>query len=728
MAYVEAYNPQLATITFDSVPTAKIGEVQAKCLEVLGKLASGETPMDMARMAQTLRQKKTKFFAELENSPEEVLVDAVIYNYLYDETGKLMNESMKLEARFDALLAETNPGFWRKILSDLLAGACICVEGVPSKAKGEADADAEKARIAAQRERLGEEGLKAAAAAVAAANEENDRPFPPAILDDFPIPELDGVSTHEIQTVRSAAMGGGGGGGGELASFAELPLKAQFDDVNSDFVKATVVLRTEGLVEAQRLLLPLWLRLLGELPVRRGEALVPHADVVAGLTETTLGLKAGLGSGGAFFDAGPFSQAVFVSVSAEAAKYSDATELMAEVLLAAEIDAERVRVQVQKLLNSVPRYKRSGPAVSGALHTEGVYAGDVGASNAVAASFIRQHRFLTALLARLDKDPSTVCAELAALTDALFTPGRPILHVLGASAKLGEVAAPWQKSLLPRLETRAKSEHQLILPDDAPERITLTGALRCPAQLTGGKVCALSSVDSGFLTMTSPFEVSFTELDTIAHMTVFNEVCCCLEGPFWKQVRGLGLAYSYGMRLDVEEKCLRFNLFKSGHLSKAFATAESIVRGFTSGATPLEQTAVETAISTCVYTVLAREQTVTDAATQSLFSHFRGYDEAAYNLALVQKIRKVTVESLQPFLSRVDALFDPATSFVTVACHPNKVEELLADFKERGRALEQVSDLDAAFPDCQKTALAGSDRAGCECPKCVFTGFKLPSA
>jgi Zn-dependent M16 (insulinase) family peptidase len=52
---------------------------------------------------------------------------------------------------------------------------------------------------------------------------------------------------------------------------------------------------------------------------------------------------------------------------------------------------------------------------------------------------------------------------------------------------------------------------------------------------------------------------------------------CAMEGAFWKQIRGLGLSYSYSMRFVVEEGRLYFSLFKSTDPVKAYEVATKIV-------------------------------------------------------------------------------------------------------------------------------------------------------
>jgi hypothetical protein len=103
----------------------------------------------------------------------------------------------------------------------------------------------DKARLAAQVEQLGPAGLEAAAAKLAAAKAENDRPIPEDILTAFPVPDVRSISWIPV---RSAQLPGAGKGAGRAAPHAagegaqelmrhieadgeELPFFVQFDDV-----------------------------------------------------------------------------------------------------------------------------------------------------------------------------------------------------------------------------------------------------------------------------------------------------------------------------------------------------------------------------------------------------------------------------------------------------------------------------------------------------------------
>jgi hypothetical protein len=64
----------------------------------------------------------------------------------------------------------------------------------------------EKARIAAQVERLGPEGLKKAEIELEAAKAEHGRPVPSEILTSFPLPDVKSISWLSVQSIQEPGI------------------------------------------------------------------------------------------------------------------------------------------------------------------------------------------------------------------------------------------------------------------------------------------------------------------------------------------------------------------------------------------------------------------------------------------------------------------------------------------------------------------------------------------
>jgi Zn-dependent M16 (insulinase) family peptidase len=754
----EEYNPGVAAIIFDSVPTAQLEAVCPTLTRVLADFASGTSPLDAPRLASVLHRRRLDVLDAAESNPSDAVAGAAIPAFLYapaGQDGAALRAALDALARIDALEREP-ASFWTSLAAKALVDAPrVDVVGAPSAALGRDMAAAEAARLTAQKEALGAEKLAALQAALDAATEANNVPMPADALRAFPVPPVDAVRMHAVTTLRSAAAAPAEAEAplaappaalaALAAEVASLPLPAQFDDVASAFVDITIALRTDALSAPQRALLPTFLALMFESPVRRNGTLVPHDAVVAELAVATLATHATLGFSGGRFSVGSFGAgAAMVGVRAEAARYADSARLLCECLLSGEASAERIRVQAAKALNAVPRVTRDGGACAAALLRRRIAAPG---SSSRAVAFMAQQRLLTRLLTRLDTEPAAVCAEFEALRTALLsTPGGVILHVAGRLSALAQpsLTAPWRDALLPGLAAASASASPS--PSAAlPGRVVSASAALSPAAAQGGwaRLLGNSAVESGFLSACAPGPAGWHNAD-VAPLMVATELLTQLEGPFWKQIRGLGLAYSYGISLQPEEGLVFFTLFKAAHVAKAYGTAAEIVRAFVAAPadSPLYAD-VENAISSAIFSVLNREATPAAAGSQALLSYFRATG-SGHNARLVAALRAVTPEAVADALRRyVGPLFDPTRASAAVCVNPNKIDELVAEFRTaHNTTFEALVSLEEAFPEdadaegtgsggvagdaaaaaCIKGGRDASDgppAEGCECPRCV---------
>lgn len=73
-----------------------------------------------------------------------------------------------------------------------------------------------------------------------------------------------------------------------------------------------------------------------------------------------------------------------------------------------------------------------------------------------------------------------------------------------------------------------------------------------------------------FLETLNPDNLAGFGHEDTAPMLVAIELLCSIEGPMWREVRGLGLAYSFGMHGDADEGLVYFSLSRSSNVPKAF--------------------------------------------------------------------------------------------------------------------------------------------------------------
>lgn len=128
-------------------------------------------------------------------------------------------------------------------------------------------------------------------------------------------------------------------------------------------------------------------------------------------------------------------------------KYARGIRWIVDLLQNTEFTMERVRICGAKISNAVAQAKRNGNAVTRDLLKALFYAAD---TNIRTCSMIQQHRFLTAVLEKLDTETGVqeVIADLNSLRAEITSSDRLSLYIAGDWEKIkslddGDLVAPW---------------------------------------------------------------------------------------------------------------------------------------------------------------------------------------------------------------------------------------------------------------------------------------------
>jgi Zn-dependent M16 (insulinase) family peptidase len=268
-----------------------------------------------------------------------------------------------------------------------------------------------------------------------------------------------------------------------------LPLYVQLDDVKSDFIEIRLVLNTAPLTEEQRMYLEVYLEACYSVPIRRaapdgsGTEEIGWESVVQELQDELVHYGNSLGFGGGNFSCGAFSQIVVLSLKSEAgvSRYCKAVSLTKEIACDTVFTPERLAVAANNLLNDVPEKKREGEYIALSALREVMYGPG---SNHRACNLMRQQRFLTSLLTRLESDGDGVVGEMEAMRRVLTAPGGMMVQVIGNMQRLAQEAV---HPLHPWVQAFASSAAP---PTTAQWRVTQPGDVRLAREL---HTCAVGS-------------------------------------------------------------------------------------------------------------------------------------------------------------------------------------------------------------------------------------------
>ncbi|XP_032814630.1 uncharacterized protein C05D11.1-like [Petromyzon marinus] len=669
-----------------NVPFPKLSDVKEKLLATLRRIGDGTEALDMPRMQTVIARQILEALNHAEDHPHEAIAFSCIGHFLYGDTEEELRKRLNQVEAFKKL-AEEPVEYWLDLLNFYFVDKpCVTVVGEPSHALQVEMEAAESGRVERQRETLGEEGLLKCAKIIENALQQNEKEPPEEIVSRLRIPSTDSIHFHPIKPISNVSVCHVAGLG-EDGRFPlnEICFPFQLDHVHSNFVRYIVMLDTTPVPQELKPYLGLYSEIIFESPLMRDGVLVPHEEVIKQLAEDTVKNDATLGMKGCRFFCGSYAHLLCIMLKVDRQKYRKGVQWIRELMHQVVFTPERIQIVATKILNEVPRHKRDGSTVVTAILKELNFPSE---SNHTKMNMIRQQRFLTDLLKRLETDPKQVIADMERVAEVVMSAENLRVHV---SADVGWLAAefpqpqqPWlDGSLFPQAEITAT---RLLEMTQGHEHLLPMGQT--------GILIGVGSVESSYVMESTPCITDYTHPDLPAIM-VFIEYLTALEGPMWRQLRGLGLAYHYSMLAVPSQGLLFFSLYKSSHPVSAYKHAKEILDEFVLGATPWDPVILESSISSVIFEIIERETTVSEASLQSLLSSFRKMD----NKTLLGKVARVTAEDLRrvgrEYFTR---LFDPTHSRCAVVCSPAKVEEISQGFRGLGRELTIWSSLEDNFP------------------------------
>eukprot|EP00966_Prymnesium_polylepis_P081580 1889712-Prymnesium_polylepis.1 len=367
---------------------------------------------------------------------------------------------------------------------------------------------------------------------------------------------------------------------------------------------------------------------------------------------------------------------------------------------------------------------------------------NVGASNVIAETVLRQGPYLKAQLAALeagDESAERVVSALDALRATLLAPQRMQLFVAADLRKLP--AAPYAAlatALAPPADfLSAAGVAAAAAPSAAGEGFfTAVTAHNVRSHATGATVvAALSAIESSYLQLSSEGVRAYSP--DHAPLLVAIEYLTALEGDFWVKLRGAGLTYSYTLRNSTESGLLRFGLSRCTDMLGAYQAARQIVIDYADGSTSLSPIGLAASKSSLAYSIIKDSDTRLAAALGAWSGSYDG-KQVDYDRWLLKEIDGVGADDVLHALKvYVLPLFDAGSSNLVVTCPTNKLDAVGDGLEEeRGAIVRRLTEegLHAAFSGDEASKPAkvpnGTGKAPrtmpfafakqfkCECPKC----------
>ncbi|KAJ5738977.1 hypothetical protein N7493_002132 [Penicillium malachiteum] len=656
--------------TMTSVATEKLEQVEKRFFEILQEAM--EKDLDMKYLKECIdRQRRTWKFAT--ESSAASFAEYVITDFLFgNRDGSTLRDVATLK-EYDTLEQWTQDQ-WREFIKKWISAANhVSILGIPSLKLSDKFKNDEEARVAAQKKRLGEQGLKDLADKLEKAKAENDKEIPEQLLADFEIPTTESIHFMETVTARSGAALKAGRPDNALqklietdANKTELPIWMHFEHIPSSFVQLSVLLSAQSVPIQLRPLLSIFTEAFFNIPLQRDGKTIDFEQVVVELEKDTVGY--GMEAARALGN----SEMLRVSFQVELEKYETAIAWLQELSWNTIFDVERLRAITTRLLADVPDSKRSGEDMLAAVHVMVHYAEE---SIVRARNTLVKARYLKRVKKLLADQPQEIVSRMEEIRKSLFQPENVRIVVIADLEKLTNPVSAW-KPFADRLGTSTE------LKPITNRRELLSDA----GKTIGNKsyIVPMPTVDSSFA------YASARGLDSYDHpklpsLLVAMAYMNAVEGPLWVAVRGKGLAYGTTFAHNIDTGFVNFDVYRSPNAHKAFEASKQIVENHLSGATPFDPLMLEGSISSIVVSFANEQMTAASAAQGSFIRQVVRNLPLDYKEKMLKKVRDISVEEVKDALREIILpLFDPKTANLVVTCGTVLEEPIKQGFESFG--------------------------------------------
>jgi Zn-dependent M16 (insulinase) family peptidase len=652
--WVKGHTDMVIWWTLSSVETDKLADVEKRFFEVLKEHAS--KPLDMSYLKDCLHRfkRQTRYASEI---LQDEYKDSIIKDHIFgDRNGFYLESAMATLDVFDEL-EKWSEEAWREYLNKWMVDAHhVSILGKPSKALSEKMKAEEVARVKAQQEKFGGEGLKKLERKLKEAQDENDKPIPEDIIASVKVPSTESIHFFETTTARSGLAKKLGTSDNKVQKIVDkdengLPLFIHFEHIPTSFVHFGLALGTAALPTELKPLLGVYLSNFFATPIMKDGKRIEFEQVITKLEQDTIEYSMDRGS-----EIGS-SEMLYIPFVAEADKFETVVLWLKSMLVDSVFDTERIISAVKRMLADVPEEKRDGNsmvfAVDRMIHYEAASA--VRATNTLVKGV-----YLKRILKQLKTEPKLVLDKLEALRKHLL-----IFSNMRVLVTANIETLPNPVSTFKHLTDAFKPGPEPTVNPIDDRNALLSDIGRNPG---GAHYIIPMPIDSSFAVLTSkgPKGYSHPQLPALMVALAYLDA---VEGPMWSSIRGTGLAYGSNFYRDPETGLLKFRIYKSPNAFAAYNKAKTVVRELGDGTKKFDKLALEGAISSIVRDFVDERATIVDAARSSFVDLVtRGVGKEWQDWAL-KEVRKVSDEDVKKILNEiVSKVFVPEKTDLVVTC------------------------------------------------------------
>ncbi|QOU20972.1 hypothetical protein BRETT_000688 [Brettanomyces bruxellensis] len=676
--YSDSFLKTGINIQFSNVPTNEADTFPEKVLKLMNDHCDSKK-LDFKRLRDLVEQSRRKYLFSSEKSPDSA-INMAIFEALYGNAdGSSLEQWLKDLHEYDKLLTWSVDKWAQTYKKYFLNNKpCIVVAKPSAKLYSKLKQENEKL-IGDRRAKLGKNGLKDLERKLQEAEAENEKPVPKKIIDKFGQPnpsKIEFIKTTPIAAGLNKDLVNDSSSsvvqdilGDQPANF---PLYVHMENIESNFAIINILFSSE-VIDKKYLPYSNILRNLLSFPLRNDDGtLTPYDELIKQINQDMLGCVFSSSFQGSF------AELFSLKMTIPAENYVKAIDWCYKLLFKTEFDKKRILITLRNAINRLPEVKRSGTVMLGSLMNKVLF---TDRSLRKANDVYQNQQFFRDLLKQIETDEGfeKLVSILEKVRSQMFDLANMRVFVVLDHTKIEHPLSSWE-SFIKKVEEKKGLPGKLV-------PLPLTSNVLSLDGLNKEKKCFIVTTpgsDSSYMYLQTkvPFEYDSKDAFKIILGAEFFQ---CVEGPFWKAIRGTGLAYGANMYKNFETGQLTFSIYRGVDTQKCYEAARKVVSDYSNGALAINDEMKRAAVSSVVNMLTNGQSNYFEAATAEFFNinlSRRGQD---YSKRLMNEISSISTDDLLYIFNKYFIpVFDPSRSICFISCNPAQEESTTKYFKNIG--------------------------------------------
>ncbi|RCK65426.1 hypothetical protein Cantr_01093 [Candida viswanathii] len=669
------------SFTFNGVPTEKLGELDGK-IKTLIKEQTDPSNVDLKYIRQLVNQQKLKFIASTEKSASSFSNIATL-EFIYGKPdGSELEKWAKSLTEFETLLT-WSADQWSEVIDEyFVQNKSATILGRPSAKLNELMQEQNKKLHEDIKAKYGEEGLKKLQLKLDAAQEKNDTPIPEELLTRFAKPDPSkiafiptksykaGLTQGVVETATNSYINNDSLSESlQRDTPPDFPLFMHLEDFKSQFACIELVMSSTRL-DPRLLSYMSIIEEIFSMSIGKPDGYLPYEQVIADVNRDLI--EHSLDNG---FD-NQFLELISIKVKFETKNYSKAIEWLYHITKYVKFEENRIKVIIEKIINSLPDKKRNGELMMYSSQHRHLFDKT---TLRKAQDSVFTETFYKDLLEQINNGNFAAIEEdLNMIKTQLFSLDNMKVIILGGVSTLKNPVSSWSKFV------EAPPKEMDIVPfKDLPRAFQFRSQLGAQCQGEAFLV-NIPAAESTHLNALTKIPTDYLD-DDIFRIALATEFLTAVEGPFWRAIRGTGLAYGAQIRRHIETGYLSFNIYRGSDSAQAWLKAKEIVAQYARGELTIDSVSIESAIATIVNELANSQDNTYDAASFKISDNVFKRRGPNYLEYFIQRLNSLTSEDIVYVLKKYFVkLFDANHSLVFTSVPPAKAEELAGFFNKQG--------------------------------------------